>query len=91
MNANWYFCSHAMREKNPATVNYEQSSDKAALVRALDDSLTYCDKAYAARRRAAQSARATVDCANRAAIVHRRRRQPVDAIVIDPVARRTPY
>jgi uncharacterized damage-inducible protein DinB len=46
VNANWYFCSQAAREKNPATANYEQMSDKAALVKALNDSLTYCDKVY---------------------------------------------
>lgn len=48
INANWFFCSQAKEEKSPATTNYEQLTDKAALVTALNDSLTYCDEVYAA-------------------------------------------
>ena len=47
-NANFFFCSQAKAEKSPATANYEKAADKAALVKALNDSLTYCDGAYAA-------------------------------------------
>lgn len=32
----------------PTTTNYEQATDKAALVKALTESLAYCDSAYSA-------------------------------------------
>lgn len=48
INANWFFCSQAKEEKSPATTNYEQLTDKAALVKALNDSLAYCDEVYSA-------------------------------------------
>jgi uncharacterized damage-inducible protein DinB len=49
INANWFFCSQAKQEKPPtATTNHEQLTDKAALVKALNDSLAYCDDAYSA-------------------------------------------
>jgi uncharacterized damage-inducible protein DinB len=48
VNANFFFCSQAAGEKSPATRNYEQLSDKAALVAAINESLTYCDKVYGA-------------------------------------------
>lgn len=47
-NANYYFCSQAKSEKSPATQNFESTTDKAALVKALGDSLAYCDEVYAA-------------------------------------------
>jgi uncharacterized damage-inducible protein DinB len=47
-NANFYFCSQIAGEKSPATTNYQKVTDKAALVKALNDSLDYCDKVYAA-------------------------------------------
>src|SRR5271170_234953 len=47
-NANFFFCSQAAGEKSPATANYEQITDKAGLVKALNDSLAYCDGVYAA-------------------------------------------
>jgi len=46
INANWFFCSQAKQEKPPAATNHEQLTDKAALVKALNDSLAYCDTAY---------------------------------------------
>ena len=46
IDANFFFCSQATGEKTPATINYEQVTDRAMLVRALNDSLAYCDKAY---------------------------------------------
>jgi len=46
INANFFFCSQAAAEKSPATRNYEQVTDKAALVAALNESLTLCDKVY---------------------------------------------
>jgi uncharacterized damage-inducible protein DinB len=39
-------CSQAIGEKSPATGNYEQIADKAQLVKALNDSLAYCDRIY---------------------------------------------
>jgi uncharacterized damage-inducible protein DinB len=47
-NANFFFCSQAKGEKSPATTNYERTTDKPALVKALNDSLAYCDGVYAA-------------------------------------------
>jgi uncharacterized damage-inducible protein DinB len=47
INANWFFCSQAKHEQSPGTMNYEQVSDKDALVKALNESLAYCDEAYA--------------------------------------------
>lgn len=47
INANWFFCSQAKHEKSPGSMNYEQVSDKDALVKALNESLAYCDEAYA--------------------------------------------
>jgi hypothetical protein len=47
-DANFFFCSQAKGEKPPATANYEQIADKAALVKALNESLNYCDQVYEA-------------------------------------------
>jgi uncharacterized damage-inducible protein DinB len=46
VNANWFFCSQAKQEQSPRTMNYEQVSDKEALVKALNESLAYCDEVY---------------------------------------------
>src|SRR5262245_6805285 len=46
VNANFFFCSQAAGEKSPATRNYEQVTDKAALVAAIKESLAFCDKVY---------------------------------------------
>jgi uncharacterized damage-inducible protein DinB len=48
VNANLFFCSQAAGEKSAATMDYEQLKNKATLVKALNDSLAYCDKVYAA-------------------------------------------
>ena len=48
VDANFFFCSQVAGEKSPATADYEQITDKAALVKALNDSLVYCDLVYAA-------------------------------------------
>jgi uncharacterized damage-inducible protein DinB len=45
-NANFFFCSQAAGTKSPATANYERIADKAALVKALNDSLAFCDGIY---------------------------------------------
>ncbi|MEN3339246.1 MAG: hypothetical protein V7647_2922 [Acidobacteriota bacterium] len=47
-NANFFLCAQAKGEKSPATGDYEKTIDKDALVKALDDSLAYCDSAYVA-------------------------------------------
>lgn len=46
-SANFFFCSQVKGERSPATTNYEKVTDKTALVKALNDSFTYCDGAYA--------------------------------------------
>jgi uncharacterized damage-inducible protein DinB len=48
VNANFFFCSQAAGKRSPATVNYEQVTGKTALVKALNDSLAYCDAVYGA-------------------------------------------
>jgi uncharacterized damage-inducible protein DinB len=48
IDANFFFCSQVTGEKSPATVDYEQITAKATLVKALSDSLVYCDRVYAA-------------------------------------------
>ena len=48
INANYFFCSQAAGEKSPATANYETNADRATLVKALQDSLSYCDRIYKA-------------------------------------------
>jgi uncharacterized damage-inducible protein DinB len=46
-NANYFFCSAAQGEKSPSTANIEKTvTAKADLVKALNDSFAYCDKAY---------------------------------------------
>jgi uncharacterized damage-inducible protein DinB len=46
INANLFFCSQAGGEKFSGAVNYEQVTSKPALVKALNDSLALCDRAY---------------------------------------------
>ena len=45
-NANFYFCSQAKGEAPPSKENFESVTDKAALVKGLKDSLSYCDAIY---------------------------------------------
>ncbi|MGA7415529.1 MAG: DinB family protein [Bryobacteraceae bacterium] len=48
-NAQYMFCSMAAGEKNPNTVNIEQTvTSKAGLVQALKDGVAYCNKVYGA-------------------------------------------
>jgi uncharacterized damage-inducible protein DinB len=47
INANFYFCSQAKGEASPSKENFERATDKAALVKGLNDSLAYCDEVYA--------------------------------------------
>jgi uncharacterized damage-inducible protein DinB len=48
INVNYFFCSQAAGEQSPATTNFETATDRTALVKALQDSLAYCDRIYAA-------------------------------------------
>jgi uncharacterized damage-inducible protein DinB len=48
VNANFFFCSQAKGEGSPSTQNHERVADKAALVKALNESLAYCDAVYTA-------------------------------------------
>jgi uncharacterized damage-inducible protein DinB len=48
VSANFFFCSVARGDAMPSATNYERVSDKSALVKALAESLTYCDDAYLA-------------------------------------------
>jgi len=41
-------CSGAKGEKNPNAADFEKTTGKAALVKALNDSIAYCDGVYAA-------------------------------------------
>jgi uncharacterized damage-inducible protein DinB len=47
VNGNFYFCSQAKGDASPAATNHEQLTDKAALVKVLNESLAYCDGVYA--------------------------------------------
>jgi hypothetical protein len=46
-NANFLFYAMAGVEKPPATQNYELATDKTVLVKALVESLAFCDRTYA--------------------------------------------
>ena len=46
INANFFFCSQAKSAAMPTTTNFEQVSDKAALIKGLTDALAYCDAVY---------------------------------------------
>src|SRR5579884_1455611 len=45
-DAQYYFCSTALGEKNPSPKVEETKTTKADLVGALKDAFSYCDKAY---------------------------------------------
>ena len=46
INANFFFCSQAKSAAMPTTTNFEQVSDKSALIKGLTDALAYCDAVY---------------------------------------------
>ena len=46
--ANYLMCSQATGQKSPATTNFERVTDRAALIKSLNEALAYCDAAYAA-------------------------------------------
>ena len=45
---NFLLCSQAVGEKNPSSTLAERLTGKAELVKALNDSLSYCDRVYEA-------------------------------------------
>jgi uncharacterized damage-inducible protein DinB len=45
-NSNFFYCSIAKGEKNPATMDYEKATTKADLVKGLNDAFAYCDAVY---------------------------------------------
>lgn len=45
-NANFMICATAKGEKSPATQDFEKNTEKAALVKALNDAFAYCDGVY---------------------------------------------
>jgi uncharacterized damage-inducible protein DinB len=46
--ANYLMCSQATGQKSPATTNYAKETDRAVLIKGLNDALAFCDAAYAA-------------------------------------------
>ena len=47
-DGNFYFCAQAKGEAPPVTATFEKVVGKPALIKALSDSLAYCDAVYAA-------------------------------------------
>ena len=45
-STNFFFCAQARAERPPATDNFETTTGKAGLLKALNESLAYCDAAY---------------------------------------------
>lgn len=45
-NASFMFCAAALGEDSPATTNYEEVSDQAALAAGLEEAFAYCDRAH---------------------------------------------
>ena len=46
VNANFFFCSQAKGAAMPTTTNFETVTDKATLVKGMNDALAWCDDAY---------------------------------------------
>ncbi len=46
-NANFAYCSRAKGEANPNKQDFEKTTAKADLIKALNDAFTYCESAYA--------------------------------------------
>lgn len=49
-NASYAFCSAALGEDSPASMNYEEVTDKAGLTAGLEAAFAYCDRAHAELR-----------------------------------------
>ena len=56
VNGNFFFCSMAKGERPPNTTNHEQVTDRAALIKALNEALAYCDDVYASTTDASYNA-----------------------------------
>ncbi len=48
-NANFSYCAAAKGERSPSAQNFEKRTAKADLVKALDESIAYCEGIYAAQ------------------------------------------
>jgi uncharacterized damage-inducible protein DinB len=46
-NAQYLFCSNAMGEESPNSMNFENESSRDALIAAVRTAMEYCDRAYA--------------------------------------------
>ncbi len=46
VTANFFFCSQAAGAAMPTMTNFEQVTDRATLVKGLNDALAYCDQVY---------------------------------------------
>jgi uncharacterized damage-inducible protein DinB len=46
INANFFFCAQAKAAASPSKTNFEQVTDKAALIKGLTEALAYCDGVY---------------------------------------------
>lgn len=64
VNANFFFCALAKAERPPSTENYEKTTEKTVLVKALREALVYCDGAYAGTTDANVNALVTLPGAN---------------------------
>jgi uncharacterized damage-inducible protein DinB len=59
--ANFRFCAQAQNAPGPSAIDYEQATDKAVLVNALNESLAFCDRVYAATTEANVNQRVAFD------------------------------
>jgi uncharacterized damage-inducible protein DinB len=48
-NANYLLCARAKGEANPSKTDFEKTTAKADLVKALDEAIAYCDAVYSAQ------------------------------------------
>ena len=46
VNANFFFCSQAKGEAPPNKENFERVTDKAAMVKGMNEAMKYCDEVY---------------------------------------------
>jgi len=46
-NANFMFCAAVLGEESPNKTDYEKAASKAEIVKGIEASFAYCDKAYA--------------------------------------------
>jgi uncharacterized damage-inducible protein DinB len=46
VNANFFFCSQAKGEPSPSKENFERVTDKAVMVKGMNEAMKYCDEVY---------------------------------------------